>query len=590
MSPSTKERIPEYLWAYVVEQNYDKYTPREQATWRFIMRQSKEYFSRHAHSVYLDGLEQTGIPLERIPDIDEMDEKLSRYGWGAVCVRGFIPSMAFLDFLARKILPIASDMRTLEHVHYTPAPDIVHEAAGHAPIIADAKYREYLIKYANMARKAIYSDEDVRLYEAVRLLSDLKENPDATQKEIDSAEVGLKNASEAITWVSESSKITRMSWWTIEYGLLAESTDWNKDSLKIYGAGLLSSVGEAVSVYDESTKKLPLTLDCVHQAFDITEPQPQVYVASSIDQMISVLGELEDEMAYKKGGLEGLALAKKAKTVTTLVCDNGLGVSGIVERYDWDRENECPAFVKWSEKCQLSLEGVELEGQGVKRHPHGFSSPMGPWKNCDKPELIKEDELEKLGIIKGNSCEISFQSGIIVTGKIEDIFFADGTLKLITWKEAHVTWKDEVLFQPEWGDFDMLVGAVVSSVYGGPADWNKFGDYDIGRASTLPGRQSPFSEDELELFRMYDWISSARSGKPLMDPVSEISNFVAKARTKFPNEWLLYLEAVELLSSKYSGLEGAEDLQNTLSRECLDLDRFDGDTREMVRRGLELCH
>lgn len=42
------------------------------------------------------------------------------------------------------ILPIARDMRSVEHIGYTPAPDIVHEAAGHAPIIADKDYRFFL--------------------------------------------------------------------------------------------------------------------------------------------------------------------------------------------------------------------------------------------------------------------------------------------------------------------------------------------------------------------------------------------------------------------------------------------------------------
>jgi phenylalanine-4-hydroxylase len=38
---------------------------------------------------------------------------------------------------------IASDIRQLEHIEYTPAPDIIHEGAGHAPIIANPEYAEY---------------------------------------------------------------------------------------------------------------------------------------------------------------------------------------------------------------------------------------------------------------------------------------------------------------------------------------------------------------------------------------------------------------------------------------------------------------
>lgn len=161
MTKGALGRIPNHLRLYVVEQDYEKYTARDQAAWRFIMRQAREYFAIHAHPVYLRGLEETGIDISQIPKIIDMDMKLSKFGWGAVCIRGFIPSAAFLDFLAHRILPVAADMRTLEHIHYTPAPDIVHEAAGHAPILADAEYRSYLSRYAFLAKKAISSDEDI---------------------------------------------------------------------------------------------------------------------------------------------------------------------------------------------------------------------------------------------------------------------------------------------------------------------------------------------------------------------------------------------------------------------------------------------
>ena len=96
-----------------------------------------------------------GIPLDRIPKVDEMDKKLDAYKWGAVTVKGFIPPIIFMEFLSRRVLPIAVDMRTLEHVTYTPAPDIIHEAAGHAPIIANTDYADYLCAYGEVAKKAI---------------------------------------------------------------------------------------------------------------------------------------------------------------------------------------------------------------------------------------------------------------------------------------------------------------------------------------------------------------------------------------------------------------------------------------------------
>ena len=42
-------------------------------------------------------------------------------------------------------------MRSHHHLTYTPSPDIVHEAAGHAPIIANKDYAQYLINYGEVA-------------------------------------------------------------------------------------------------------------------------------------------------------------------------------------------------------------------------------------------------------------------------------------------------------------------------------------------------------------------------------------------------------------------------------------------------------
>src|SRR5690606_28585754 len=115
---------------------------------------------------------KTGISDDQIPRIDEMDRKLSEFDWGAVPVSGFIPPAAFMEFQSLGILPIASDMRSLDHIGYTPAPDIVHEAAGHAPILINPEFASYLKRYAEVARNAIVSRADMRQYAAIRALSD----------------------------------------------------------------------------------------------------------------------------------------------------------------------------------------------------------------------------------------------------------------------------------------------------------------------------------------------------------------------------------------------------------------------------------
>ena len=117
-----------------------------------------------------------------------------------------------MELQSLSVLPIASDMRSIDHLLYTPAPDIVHEAAGHAPILIEPEYASYLKEYAQVAKKAIISKEDLDLYEAIRELSDIKENPQSTPEQITQAEQKLQTTIKSTTHVSEATELSRMNW------------------------------------------------------------------------------------------------------------------------------------------------------------------------------------------------------------------------------------------------------------------------------------------------------------------------------------------------------------------------------------------
>src|SRR5690606_25308895 len=138
------DRLPKHLKQFIKPQNYDDYTPINQAVWRYVMRKNVDYLPKVAHKSYLEGLKKTGLEVENIPNMYGMNRILKEIGWAAVAVDGFIPPNAFMEFQAYNVLVIASDIRQLEHIEYTPAPDIIHEGAGHAPIIANPEYAEYL--------------------------------------------------------------------------------------------------------------------------------------------------------------------------------------------------------------------------------------------------------------------------------------------------------------------------------------------------------------------------------------------------------------------------------------------------------------
>ena len=188
------KKLPKHLHKFIVKQPYNEYTAQNQAVWRYVMRMNIDFLGKVAHKSYLKGLEKTGISLETIPYMEGMNRILKEIGWAAVSVDGFIPPNAFMEFQAYNVLVIASDMRTINHIQYTPAPDIIHEAAGHAPIIANPEYAEYLRRFGEIGSKAISSSKDYEMYEAIRLLSILKEDPSSSEKEI----IDAQNAVEAL--------------------------------------------------------------------------------------------------------------------------------------------------------------------------------------------------------------------------------------------------------------------------------------------------------------------------------------------------------------------------------------------------------
>lgn len=250
------DRLPEHLKQFIKPQNYEDYTPVDQAVWRYVMKRLVSHLSKVAHDSYLEGLKKTGVSLDEIPSMYGMNRILKEIGWAAVAVDGFIPPNAFMEFQAYKILVIASDIRQLENIQYTPVPDIIHESAGHAPIIANPDYAEYLRRLGAIGAKAILSKHDMDVYEAVRKLSILKEAKGTPQEEIDASESGIEALQEKKVELSEMAKIRNLQWWSVEYGLVGTIED-----PKIYGAGLLSSIGESISCLKDDVKKIPYSIE-----------------------------------------------------------------------------------------------------------------------------------------------------------------------------------------------------------------------------------------------------------------------------------------------------------------------------------------
>jgi len=551
----TQKFVPNHLKQYVVNQDYSKYTYIDHAVWRYIMKINIDFFTSNGHESYIEGLEGTGISLEEIPRIEDMDNKLSEIGWGAVCVRGFIHPQAFMEFQSLGILPIAADMRSIEHLTYTPAPDIVHEAAGHAPILINQEYGNYIKEYGKIASKAIMSSEDLNLYDAIRELSDIKESPLSTNEDINNAEKELTKASENVTFISEMALLTRMNWWTVEYGLIGDMSN-----PKIYGAGLLSSVGESFNCLKEKVKKISFDVDNVEYSYDITEQQPQLFVTPDFYTLKEVLHQVFKTMAYSNSGSESLDKVLQSKSVCTVGLDSEVQISGVLS--DYLKKDNLPIFLKFSGPTQLSYDNKEIDGQGGDYHNDGYSTPVGTIKGYDKPlSKFTLEDMTVAGLEEGSKVDFSFESGIIVKGELKSYTYNDNVLLLISLNNCMVTYNDTTLFEPGWGVFDMVCSEEITSAFGGAADkgeFHKFIDKHIKKDAPVV---NPSLNGMQELNDYYKQIRDMRENNST-DSV-ELKKIYHSVKQGFPNEWLLLYEILEIINGN-SDIDWAQDILDIL--------------------------
>ncbi len=531
------ERLPKHLKQFIKPQDYDEYTPINQAVWRYVMRKNVDYLSKVAHSSYLEGLKKTGIEIDNIPSMYGMNRILKDIGWAAVAVDGFIPPNAFMEFQAYNVLVIASDIRQLEHIEYTPAPDIIHEGAGHAPIIANPEYAEYLRRFGEIGCKAISSARDYEIYEAIRLLSILKEAEDTPQEEIDAIEKRVDELQNEVAEPSEMALIRNLHWWTVEYGLIG-----TVENPKIYGAGLLSSIGESAWCMTDKVKKLPYDIEAAYQSFDITKPQPQLFVTPDFAHLNLVLEEFANKMALRTGGLSGVEKLIKSNALGTIELSTGIQVSGVFTNVI--EENGKPVYIQTTGKTALAYREKELVGHSTEYHAEGFGSPVGKLKGINLAiEDMSPRDLKAYAIYEGERVTLEFEGNIVVSGEIiTGTRNLQGKIILISFKNCTVTHNDKVLFQPEWGIYDMAVGKKIISAFSGPADVNSFDLIThVPSSTTIKSKKSP---ERKGLEDLYQNIRNLRNGEKTELSIEDTFDKLSSNHT---NDWLLSVEIAELL-------------------------------------------
>ena len=529
--------LPLHLRKYIVEQAYEKYTPVDHAVWRYVMRQNYSYLKNVAYYPYIPGLKKAGLTIEKIPSLQEINDALSAIGWGAVTVDGFIPPAAFMEFQAYRVLVIAADIRQLEHIEYTSAPDIIHESAGHAPIISDTKYNQYLSYLGKIGTKALFSSKDYELYESIRALSILKEVANVDQNEIEKAEALVLYNQQNLGTPSEMALLSRLQWWTVEYGLIGEL-----ESPKIYGAGLLSSIGESASCMRPEVKKIPYTIDALNYSYDITKEQPQLFVTPTFQNLIDVLEQFEQKMAYRVGGLDSVLKAIECKNICTSTFSSGIQVSGVFSNVYVDNNKQIK-YIQTTGPTTLSYKNHLLDGHGPTYHKDGFGAPLGQLLHHRKKlEDCGIEDLNTLGWELNSTIQLNFENGITVEGVLTNTLYKENKLILLSFENCKVTDTDgKCYFEPAWGTFDMAVGNSIVSVFNGTADKNIFED----QLYVSPQRtfQQNYSSKDLVYQNIFQEIRNYREQKKSDDSLLDIWKNI---KNNFKEDWLAALELLEL--------------------------------------------
>ena len=530
------ERLPKHLLQYIKPQSYGDYTALDQAVWRYVMRKNIAHLPLLAHKSYLAGLEKTGISIDQIPSMYGMNRILQDIGWAAVAVDGFIPPQAFMEFQAYNVLVIASDIRQVNHIEYTPAPDIIHEAAGHAPIIANPDYAEYLRRFGEIGSKAISSALDYQMYEAARKLSVLKESKNPDQNAIDATEAHIQALQASDEVPSEMAQIRNLHWWSVEYGLIG-----TLEEPSIYGAGLLSSIGESTACLKAHVVKRPYTIEAADQGFDITKPQPHLYVTPNFAHFTEVLEEFADRMALRRGGYSGLSKALKSKQLATAELSTGLQVTGVFTHII--EQDRTVRYIQTTGPTVLSYKNKALVGHESSSHADGFGSPIGKLKGINLAiEDMSPKDLKQYNICEGQQVDLSFDGGVRVQGTIiTGTRNLQGKIMLIKFKNCLVTLGAEVLFDPSWWIYYMAIGKKVRSVFAGPAD-----PTSVDLAVTInhyESHEGTGSSKYLALVGLYQKASDHIKARTLdLKVISDLRKALDKDH---PSDWLLLLTLYE---------------------------------------------
>jgi phenylalanine-4-hydroxylase len=288
--------IPDELSSFVAEERYEAHTEESHAVWREVLRRNDDLIREHARRIYpayIEGRRALALP-NRIPRVEELNERLESTGWRIVPVAGYIPSAAYVGLMSRSIFPVSRVIRRAEHVDFAPAPDLVHDVLGHLPLLFSAEYREFLRQLASVMTRATPNALDHEFYKAVRAMADLRSDSETPAAELARAEARVNRVNRTLEGgASEATCLRRMYVWSIEFGLLRDHA-----AFSVHGAALLSSPDEFRAACAGRAAFERYSIAVIDRENTFSDPLQRYFIADDFAHFVAVLDEYRSRMQH----------------------------------------------------------------------------------------------------------------------------------------------------------------------------------------------------------------------------------------------------------------------------------------------------
>ena len=240
-----KGYVPVYTTA-VVDQPWDSYTDTDHQVWAQLFERQKAILPGRASDEFLAALAAMEMTPDRIPKFDDLNPILrAATGWELVGVEGLLPELTFFDHLANRRFPVTWWIRKPDQMDYLSEPDLFHDLFGHVPLLMNPVFADYMEAYGRGGVKAHGIGEDALV------------------------------------------NLTRLYWYTVEFGLIRQ-----KDGLRIYGSGIVSSKGESMySLESDAPNRIGFDLERIMRTrYRIDTYQKTYFVIDSFEQLMDATG------------------------------------------------------------------------------------------------------------------------------------------------------------------------------------------------------------------------------------------------------------------------------------------------------------